>query len=614
MTFYGYTGQVLNCDLSSETTSITTLDERVLRRYIGGSGLAARLLAPRLDRSLDPFDPNAPLAIVTGPLTGTRAPNCGRYTICARSPQTGLWGESNIGGFFGPELKFAGYDAILIEGRAEAPVYLNIENETVTVRDAAPYWAMGTYETIDAVQRDTGEKKLRVSTIGPAGENRVKFACIRNSGGRTAGRTGLGAVWGAKRLKAIAVCGDGDPAIADEERFDAAAKDARSVLNENFNEQMFRSLGTAGYVDFAQTLGDMPNHYFSSGYFDGAADISGSAMAETILVGRRACYRCPIACGREIELSHGAHDIGRTEGPEYETVGVFGSQLGCDDLEAISYLNYRCNDLGLDTISTGGVIGLLYYLYNDDRLDADEIGHELRWGDVDGADALIGDIAAIDGVGELLAEGIRAVAERFDAEDIAAHVHGLDIPMHDPRAFFGLALGYITGPRGACHLMPDVYMMDMGLEVPAFDVRSSDRHELDEKAPNVARFQDYRTVYNAMVMCHFANVGAERLLELFNAATGFAFDPSTLQTVGRRIFTLKRIINLDLGLDPREETLPPHLMQPLEGGTEERVPDLDRLRSEYYRYRQWDIESGWPNEAVIEELELDEWARSRAKD
>lgn len=602
-------GKLLRVDLSSGSIEDEPLNLHWARQFVGGSGLAARYLHDLITPQTDPLGAENPLMFMTGPLVGTAAPSCGRYEVCARSPLTGIWGESNAGGYWGPELKFAGYDGLLITGRAARPVYLCIHDGVAELRDAESLWGQDTYQTQEVLLQELGDPKARVACIGPAGENLVKYAAIMNDAGRVAGRTGMGAVMGSKKLKAIVVRGTGTVSLADGESFQEYVRRAREAIKEDITTEILRLMGTAGSAEMLMMLGDMPCRYFTGGEMD-VGPIGGATMAETILVKNVACYRCPIACGRVTDIGE-RYGLRRVDGPEYETIAAYGSLLLVDDLPAVAYVNHLCNRYGIDTITAGVTIALAYYLYEQGLITAgDTGGQELRWGDIEPAIRLTEMIARREGFGDLLAEGSRAVARHFGVEDLAVQVNGLEVPMHDPRASFGMAMNYATGPRGACHNQGDMYLVDQGLQQEELGILMGDRFESSvEKAQITARQQDWRTLYNAMIMCVFANPPASIVRGLLGAATGWDLALDDLLLLGERAFNLKRALNIRLGLTAADDRLPRLLLQPLPaGGTEGHVPDMDLLMREYYAWRGWDPLTGKPQRERLVRLGLEDIA------
>ncbi|HIP96300.1 MAG TPA: aldehyde ferredoxin oxidoreductase, partial [Anaerolineae bacterium] len=472
----GYIGKLLRVDLSSGTIEDEPLNPDWARQFVGGSALAARYLYDLITPQTDPLGPENPLMFMTGPLVGTTAPSCGRYVVCARSPLTGIWGESNSGGYWGPELKFAGYDGIMITGRAAYPVYLWIKDGVAELRDAGHLRGQDSYQAQESIRQELGEPKARVACIGPAGENLVKYAAVMNDAGRAAGRTGMGTVMGSKNLKAIAVRGTGSVPLADEEAFRDYVRRARKEIQEDLVTEILRLMGTAGSAEMLMMFGDMPSRYFTGDEMN-VTPIGGATMAETILVKHAACYRCPIACGRLTDISE-RYGLSRVDGPEYETVAAYGSLLLVDDLPAIAYAHHLCNRCGLDTITSGVTIAFTYYLYDQGVISArDTGGLELHWGDIETAIRLTEMIAYREGFGDLLAEGSLAVARHFGVEELAVQVNGLEVPMHDPRASFGMAVNYATGPRGACHNQGDMYLVDQGQQQEELGIVMGDRFE-----------------------------------------------------------------------------------------------------------------------------------------
>lgn len=602
-------GRILKVNLTTGAIERGTIPAEYARDYIGGSGLGARLLWDAFDPAPDPLDPASPLVWMTGPLTGTGGPTTGRSNLCARSPHTGLWGEANIGGFMGPELRYAGYDILWITGRAAEPVYLWIFNDTVEIRPAGDLWGKAdTYETQTLIQAETGQAQAKVACIGRAGENLVPYACIISDHGRAAGRTGMGAVMGSKHLKAIAVRGTGKIPLADEPTY----KKLRVQSNKNLLEQnltaVMKETGTAGSADYLQYLGDMPQKYWTQATFEGATNISGGEMANTILVGTAACQGCVISCGRVVDILEGPYAThGKAKGPEYETICAFGSQLLVDDLPMITALGDRCDRLGMDTIAAGNTIALAYLLFDRQVLTtADTGGVELRWGDALPCFDLLEQISHREGFGALLAKGSRALAEACGVPELAVHVNGLDVPMHDPRAHTGQALAYLTSPIGASHNHSDYFMVEMGGSMEELDIPMTDRLVDEGKAGYVARHQHWRTVCNDLVICFFAVVSQAEIADLLTAATGETWDIPRMLQAGERAWNLKRMINLRLGWSPEMAKLPHLLLQPLpDGGQEGHVPDAAAMLREYHAASGWDLETGIPTPAKLAELGLD---------
>ncbi len=602
--------KLLKIDLTNGKTSTITLDKALYTQYIGGAGMAARILYPLLSVRVDALSPANPLLFMAGAMAGTLAPNFGRHVVCARSPQTGIWGESNCGGTWGSELKLAGWDGVLLVGAAKDWTHVAIKDEDVQLLDARALAGKRLTETETAIKQDLGEKKLHISSIGPAGEHLVKYAAILSDEGRAAGRTGMGAVMGSKKVKAISVIGSKKAIVADPAKFDAAKAQLQQEIKENFNSNMFADLGNAGYVDFAAVTGDLTFKYFTKGEWEGAYDISGASMKESIYKKQYFCKQCIIGCGRIVEVPEGKYKTpGPVHGPEYETVGAFGANMLCKDLKAIAQANYLCNELGLDTISCGVSIGFAYYLQDKGLLPPSKVdGLKLEWGDLDPAIALIEKIAYRNGIGNVLAEGTMGIAGHFGVPfDEAAAVNGLEVPFHDARAYVGSALEYATSHRGACHQSASYYFTSMGAPFPDWGISPIDRFEHEGVAECVAKLQDMRAVFQSLSLCSFVVPSSATLLaDLFSSSTGVPLTREELILAGERIWTLRRLINLNLGYSPTSEKIPAILLKPLEGGTNGTVPNLEKQLSEWYAYRGWDRTTGKPPESKIKSLGLQE--------
>ncbi len=593
---------ILHINLSTGTIETREVPAAWTREYLGGSALAARLLYEHLTGDLDPLAPEAPLLILTGPLTGTLGPSTGRFVVAGKSPATGRWAESNIGGFWGPELRAAGYDGLLLTGRAPRPTLLWIHGEQVELWDGTALWGLDTYEVQEAARRAVADPRARVLAIGPAGEAQIPFALLLTDHGRVAGRTGLGAVMGAKNLKAIAVRGRGQVPLADPVGYTKIRSRVNRALRDDNLTQALRELGTASAADYFDFLGEMPKKYFRAGAFEGAARVSGAAVAESILTGVSACHGCVIACGRVVDLGDGV----RRKGPEYETLVGFGPNLLIDDPVAITRLGELCDRYGMDTISLSNTIGLALHLAEQGRITPADIGGlTLRWGDPALVEELIHLTVRREGFGALLAQGALALARAFGAEDEAVQVNGLEVPYHDPRGASGMALVYATSPRGACHNQSDYFLADIGQVEERLGLQFFDRHAGAEKAANVARHQDWRTMQNALVMCFFANVPPDDVAALVSAATGEAYTVEDLLTVGERAWNLKRLINLRLGHTRADDRLPKPLLEPYAdgGAAGYRIP-LEEMLAAYYQARGWDTATGAPRPEILARLGL----------
>jgi len=490
----------LQVNLSTGSIEKKNFDPAQTRDFIGGSGLTARLLYDLIDQNTDPLGPENPLLFMTGPLVGTAMPSAGRCTISARSPLTGFWGESNTGGFIGPELRFAGYDGMLITGRSVKPCWISVINGEVKIHDAAQLWGQDTYQTQESIRQLLDEPKARITCIGVAGEQLVKMAAVINDHGRAAGRTGMGAVMGSKNLKAIAFRGTEKVPLADPELFKKSVSEILETIKDDISNQALRLAGTAGYVDMGLMFGDMPIRYYQQGEWGEASNLSGVVLAENFLTRNTACYRCPIVCGRETKTTK--YHVDTVDGPEYETLASFGSLAMIDDLEGVIYAGHLCNVYGLDTISTGSTIALACDLFEKGILtNKDTGGLEIRFGNVEMTHKLIKLTALREGFGDLLAEGSAALAAHFGVPDLSATVRNLEIPMHDSRSFSGMAPVYALSPRGACHLQGDMYGVDTGQGAPAeLDIHPGERFENTEgKGRTAARAQAWRSLYTALL-------------------------------------------------------------------------------------------------------------------
>jgi aldehyde:ferredoxin oxidoreductase len=605
---YGYMNRILRVDLSTGQIWDAPLNEDYARQFVGGSGLAARYLADLAGPDTDPLGPENPLIFMTGPFVGTQVPAAGRYEVVARSPQTGLLGESNSGGYFGPAMRQAGYDGIIITGRATRPVYLTIiEGQAPALRPAEHLWGLDSYETQVQVQEEIGQPKARVACIGQAGEHLVKFAAIMNDAGRAAGRTGMGAVMGSKNLKAIAAYGKAKVPIADEAAFKNALKQTFNVVLEDVSTQMLRLGGTLFYTDVGNMYGDTPALYYTqSGLPEAEETVTAGHMVDTIFDRAASCYRCPIMCNREVHLDR--YHEPKVDGPEYETAVGFGPQLGSGDLEAVTYAGHLCNVYGLDTISTSSTIGFAYYLFSQGIITTDDTGGvELRWGDLATAHRLIFEIACRSGFGAQLADGALALGRRYGVPELAVQVKGLEMSYHDPRAFAAMAIVYATAPRGADHMSGDAYMTEQGRTLPELGIEFGDRFEESwDKAMMATQLMNWRAMTNSLILCHFEDPPGEQILSLINSVTGWDTHWGEISVTADRIFTLKRVLNQRFGMTRDDDGLPRLILQSLpDGNTGGYVPDIERLVTLSYEVRGYDTATGRPTPLKLAQLGLD---------
>jgi aldehyde:ferredoxin oxidoreductase len=602
----GYMDRILHVDLSQGRLWDEPLNEHDARAFAGGSGLAARIICDLVNSETDPLGPRNPLVFMTGPLVGTAMPSAGRYSVCALSPLTGIWGEANSGGFFGPELRFAGYDGVVLTGCSDKPAWLSIVDGRAQLHDASGVWGSDSYRTQELIRAALGDQRARVACIGVAGENKVGMAAIMNDHGRAAGRTGMGAVMGSKKLKAIGVRGQARVPLAEPERLKTLAREIIADLEDAILPRALRLGGTAATVDSMIMYGDMPAGYYQQGYWEQAGNLSGLLMAEQYQNKIYACYRCPIGCGRETRAPR--YGVERVDGPEYETISAFGSLMMVDDLQAVIYAGHLCNIHGLDTISTGCTVALACEMFKRGIISrADTGGIEIRYGDTATVHRLIEMIARREGFGEALSQGSAALAERFGVPDLAVTVKRLEVAMHDPRAFTGMAVNYALSPCGGSHMQGDMYGVDLGqCEVPEIGILASDRFESsEEKGRIAARVQAWRNLYNSLTLCQFQDVGMERMLTALKCTTGWDLSAGELLDMGKRIAALKRLLNMRRGVTRAHDALPALMLKSLkEGGTEGNVPDMDVLLKGAYAELGWDPGTGRPTGETISRFGL----------
>ncbi|MEM2046540.1 MAG: aldehyde ferredoxin oxidoreductase family protein [Candidatus Jordarchaeales archaeon] len=587
---FGWCGEILVVDLSSMEAKRVEADREILCSYMGGRGLGARILYEYTSPSIDPFSPENVLVFAVGPLTGTRVYTSGRYAVVGKSPLTGGCFYSSSGGFFGASLKKAGLDALIVKGRAEKPVMLVVDDGDVEFKDATWLWGKGTREVRRELRREL--KGFNIACIGPAGENLVRYACILNDVSNAAGRGGLGGVMGSKMLKAIAVRGSREVDVADEDMLDELMEKARNRFI--WNPVLSKALsyyGTSALVNVINEHGILPTRNFQQGYFSMAEEISGEALKERIFVRKSSCFNCPVGCKRITR-------VGETEGegPEYESIGALGSMLMIGTIEKVAEINYLCNDLGLDTISTGVTLACAMELSERGLL-----GEKLAWGDFERVKELVVDVAYRRGIGDRLAEGSRRFAESLGGEAYAMQVKGLELAMYDPRGAFGQGLGYATANRGGCHLNP--YMV----AVEIFGVpHLMDRFSAAGKASIVAYLQNLSAAVDSMVLCKFTMLefDDEMYSRFLSAVTGLEFTQETVVTVGERIWNLERVYNLKAGVRTEEDKLPGRLLEPMEEGAcaGKSIPFNEMLK-EYYMVRGWG-DDGKPRREKLERLGL----------
>ena len=606
MEYYGYVGKIARINLTEEKISFESLDLNMASKFIGASGFAIRFLIDEIDPTIDPFSPENKLIIMTGALTGTIVPGANKFAVAAKSPLTMGYGEAHAGGFWGVELKRAGYDGLIIEGKAEKPVYIYIKDNLIEIRNAVNLWGKSTSKIDEIIKDIHKDRGVRVFSIGIGGENLVRYACIVTEE-RIAGRTGMGAVMGSKNLKAIAVRGSGRIGIKNYDRVRMLVKRLYPTIMSYPPSQIRALYGTNGEMPIFYEYGDVPIKNFSLGKWDGIKKISGKAIVEKMLKRHRACFNCPVHCWKEVEVE--IEGMGKivTKSPEYETATSLGSNLLIDNPEAIVYMSYLCNEYGIDTISTGVTIAWAMEAFERGALTEEDTGGiELRWGDYNTVIKLIEMIAYRKGFGNILAEGCRLASKLIDkgSEEYAMHVKGVEVPMHDPRAFKGLGLQYATSNRGADHLYGFFVRIEQGERMPDLKIYERvDRFKDEGKGWMVAVREDWDEIVDSMGLCKFVLIYPGHVAGFYSLVTGISKTVRDLLKDGERIFNLKRLFNIACGIGRKDDVLPKRFLKEAfsEGGAKGQVVNLDKMLREYYEYRDWD-EDGKPSRRKIEEL------------
>jgi len=610
---FGNHGKLLRVDLTERKIASQELDEKLFEKYVGGVGIAAKILYQETTRETNPLGEDNVLIAFTGPYTGTMVPSSSRHHVVSRSPLTGLFGESNVGGSWGVHFKKSGFDGIIVSGKAEHPVYLWIHEDGVEIRDARPIWGRDTYESAAWLKSETA-KRATVAVIGPAGERLARVAGIPHIGSivRGASRTGLGAVMGAKNLKAMVTYGTKSIPLAKDE---ALKEEVKAILPHMKRATgKFGEYGTSGGIENYEKLGNFPIQNWRGSRWQGAAKINGVVMHDTILTGRKACLGCPIACGRHIKISEGPYAPLSCEGPEYETLGTLGGLCLVDDLSAICKANELCNRYGLDTISTGSIVAFAMEAFEKGILtQKDTDGVQLTWGNGEALMEMIRKMGRREGIGELMGEGIKRMAEDLGSNSVefAPHVKGLELPAHDPRRFFSQALSYCTAARGACHNASLGHVYELVLSMPEIGIpEPQDPYQIDGKAGFTAKLQDFQTMTDTLLICRFAQIGkavnVTNMIRWLNLVTGRDMDIVEFMKTGERIFNLKRLFNTRLGISRKDDFLPPRFLTLNRKDDEltNQLPPIGRLLGDYYAYRNWS-EEGIPTKEKLAELGLD---------
>ena len=607
----GYMGKLLRVNLSQGRIAEEPLDANMTRDYIGGAGLATRIIFEEVPTDTDPLSPQNKLLFMTGPMTGTLFPTTARYEVCTKSPLTGIWLDASSSGRWGNYFKRTGYDGIIIEGASDKPVYLWITNDHAELRDASYIWGQDALITQDSIRREVGETRASVACIGPAGEKQVLLACVINDEGRAAGRGGAGAVMGSKKLKAIAVNGTKRIRWDGDEVYRKMAQGFTIGLAASILGTMLGKDGTAVGMDSGWVIGDVPVKNWRQGIWkEGSIKLGGFRMSQTILKGQDACLGCPIRCARHIAIEQGPYKMDGP-GPEYETLAMLGTLLLNDNLEAVCWANDLCNRYGIDTISTGGAIAFAMEAYEKGLITkADAGGLDLSWGNVNAILELVKLIGERQGLGALLGQGVKRAAEKIGhgAESFAVHVKGMEVPAHDPRAYFSMAANYATSPRGACHLHGNPLAFELGLVMPEAGITyKQGRFDRDGKGLATKVSQDFASLANSMVVCSMAAMTMQPSIVagFLTLATGVHYTSKDVLRAGERIVNLQRLFNLGCGITATDDKLPPRLLKPTaEGGQAGKVPDVAYQLKEYYKVRGW-TPDGVPTTEKIKELGLE---------
>jgi aldehyde:ferredoxin oxidoreductase len=574
----GFFNRLLRIDLSSQTFTVQPIPDDVLANHLGGKGLAATILVDNTPVGVDPLAPENPLVVAIGPAAGTLLAPASRYGLFAKSPLTGIFGESYAGGHVAPQMSATGFDAILLCGAAEQPVYLEISDQGVVFHNASSFWGMDALEAEQALQTDVNVPGARAIVIGPAGENQLPFAVVSNDEGHQAGRTGMGAIMGAKRVKGMVFHGQAQRALYDPDGIREYDRQLRARGKTNAGVKAYRAFGTPMTVGFAAQAMSFPSYYWTAGTVPHWEQIGGDMLVERFKPRSISCHRCFFGCRKMTTVPDGRHAGLTLQGPEYETIFAFGGLCAVDDLAEIIYLNDVCDRLGLDTITAGNLAG---FAIEASRRGAIDSG--LDYGDVDGIAELLHQIASKEGLGATLAPGARAASRELGLENLAIHVKGMEPPGYDPRTLKGMGLAFAVSDRGACHLRATVYKAEFsGLSDPA---------SVAGKADLLLDFEDRHTLFDVLIFCRFYRdmIGWDDLPVVIRGLTGLELDKADLQRMSARIADTIRGFNLREGMTPADDTLPERFLQePLEPGGERLTSDeLQQMVNEYYGLRGW---------------------------
>jgi len=620
----GYNGKILRVNLNSGKISEENPTETIYRMYMGGSALSLYYLLREQKPGVDPLGSENKLIVMSSVISGAPIAGLTRYTVAARSPLSGAFGEAEAGGFWGPELKFAGFDGIIIEGRSHNPVYLWIKDGSAEIRDASNLWGKDTGEVQRLIREELGDQRIRVAQCGQAGEKLVRYACVLNELKHVNGRTGMGAVMGSKSLRAIAVRGTGKLTLADPQKVREIGKKVVETMSEFPAAQNLKNFGTPVFVMPLQESGILPTRNFQAGQFEGAKAISGETMKNTILETNKGCYSCAVHCKRAVKVEGKYEASPEYGGPEYETLASLGSLCGIDNLKAIAHGNEMCNRWGLDTISTGACIAFAMECTEQGILTKrDTDGIDLRFGNVDGMLEMIRKIAFREGFGDILADGVQRAAQKIGkgAEKYALHIKGQELPMHDPRGKHGLVLSYATSPTGADHVEAPhdtTFIADNPMLYAVKPIAIFEPITALELGPKKVRYfvhtQQIWSFFNSLGICNFAAAPYSALtlplvVETVKTVTSWNTSLYELMELGERTITMARMFNIREGLSSKDDYLPDRLFEPLEEGTprEKRISRVDFANAIrlYYEAMGWDPQTGVPTNGRLSFLGLD---------
>ncbi len=574
----GYFFKVLKIDVTKKIFHVEDIDPDIMEASIGGKGLGTQLLLDNNPPGVDPLGPDNHLIITSGPLTGSSLYGSSRYGIFVKSPLTHGYGESYSGGSFAGPLSKTGFDAVMIKGAATSPIWIEINSDTVLFHDAKKVWGKDTFETEDYLKKESKGKHPGIMVIGPAGENLVRFAVIKNDRHRVAGRTGMGAVLGSKKIKGLVCYGDKRPDFHDPDGIKKYKKEMLDRLKNDKVVQAYRNMGTPMMVDILNNAGAFPTEYWKRGRFEKKDGINAAAMAEKLNSKPHACRDCFLGCGKNGEVGQGRHKGLKLEGPEYETIYAFGGLCMIEEIEEIAYLNRLCDSLGVDTISSGNIAAFAIEASRQGK-----INEKLEYGSADDVSNLIHKIVQRQGVGGILAEGIKPAAEELDMQDDAVHVKGMEPAGYDPRVLKGMGLAYAVCERGACHLRTTFYKAELSGMI--------DPEAIDDKVELFIDFEDRCTLFDSFILCRFFRdlYPWEELSKLLFLTTGLSYDQTKLASSAAKIKDNTRRFNLQEGLTSADDTLPPkffdHKLEDDKGITKD---ELQKLVADYYKIRGWD--------------------------